>query len=97
VLPPSAVFDQAHNKTVAFFGVDQHCWNFGLAKLNERFDPALSASEIIFEWICIGGASTHRYWSLQADLCDTLDDLLKVSLVSGSRVENPDLFNGDHL
>ena len=47
VLPSRAILNKTHNQTVAFLGLNHNCWNFCLAELNECFDTALAANEVV--------------------------------------------------
>jgi hypothetical protein len=93
VLPSRAVLNKTHNQTVAFLGLNHNCWNFCLAELNECFDTALAANEVVVRRISVRLSWTNGDGTLEANLGNALYDLLKIAPVPESRILKTDLVN----
>src|SRR5260370_22547907 len=86
VLAPCAVLNKTHNYTLAFLGLNHNCWNFCLAELNECFDTALAANEVVVRRISVRLSWTNGDGTLEANLGNALYDLLKIAPVPESRI-----------
>jgi hypothetical protein len=86
MLASCAVLDKTHDEAIAFLGVNYNGWNLCLAKLHERLDPTLATNKIVACPVsfALAGANCNR--SLQADLGDTLHDLLKIAPIAEARI-----------
>src|ERR1700730_1665604 len=87
VLPSRAVLNKTHNKTVSFLGLNPNCWNCCLAELNERFDTALAATEVVVCRIRVRLSRTNGDRALEANLGNALYDIVKLAPVSDSRIQ----------
>src|SRR5258707_10258643 len=92
-----AILNKIYNQTVRFLCLNDNCWNFCLAELNECFDTALAANEVVVRRISFRLSRTNGDGTLEANLGNALYDLLKIAPVSGSRIQETDLVNGNGL
>src|SRR6185312_13153838 len=94
MLAPSAILDEAHDRTVFAGGIDDDRGDLSLAKGLVGLEPALATDEVIAH-LAVAGLALHRDRSLQSELGDAGDDLLEDATVARPRVDHIDGTDGN--
>ena len=97
MLASCAVFNEAHDQAVAFFGLDDDGRNFCLAELNERFNSTLTTNKVIAGRVRLALSWANGDRTLQPDVSDALNDFLKVSLISSPGIQKANLVDRNGL
>src|SRR5262249_49360358 len=83
LVTPRQILDETHDVAVFFRGLDHEGGDFGLAQCYESLKPTLTAYKVIARST---GALAYCHRLLQPEMRDAIDQLLKDTFVTHSRV-----------
>ena len=95
-MTPGHVFDQTAKQPLFFRKINDDRRDFGRAERDECVDAAFAIDEVEAILIALA-AATHLDRLFQSDRRDAFLDFIVLNPVTFARVDDPDLYDRDHL
>ena len=94
MLPPSEIFDQAHNEAIILGCLNDNGGNHFLAQSHECLQPALTADEVITGTVA---TQADRDWLFQPKMRDAGHQFVEDAFVAGTGIQHRNGINGNLL